>query len=352
MYQTSLHQSPIKEGRRILSEKNANTCLSPARSPAKQGLLNAQSPSPKKLLPSPLFAPSFVAQKRSIDQVDAENTSSRPPVSSREQRVEIGHGSDATSIDVPEQTTQQDPTSEEPEDSTSPKAVPSDPETRKQFIQEKATLLRSRLQNAMRRVRDPQFDRRVSELEEHCRKYSRLSASATKPPGGAGLQQHLEQKYGTDGAGTRAQARGDKDDNEDEPILSTPRAQVQREEREQRQTIQIPDGYDEETTPTQNNTVQRIETHTNGNENRAPSPTQMVLSSPTYNSTAQAGRFDDDRPLAREATVATSPSLSVTGEGLGDGDAVDGLLKLMGTPTTGHGQGQGQGQGRTAGASV
>ncbi|KAL6235753.1 hypothetical protein BDW75DRAFT_208557 [Aspergillus navahoensis] len=362
MYQTSLHQSPIKEGRRILSEKNANACLSPVRSPPKQTLLNAPPPSPKKLLPSPLFAPSFVAQKRSIAQVDAEETGSRPPVSSCERRVENGHGSDATNIDVSEQTTQQNPMLKEQGDSESPRTVPSDPETRKQFIQEKATLLRTRLQNAMRRVQDPQFDRRVSELEEHSRKYPRLSASATRPPGGAGLQQHLEQKYGADGAGTSLQAREDKDNNDDEPMLSTPRAQGQREEREQREIIQIPDDddddddndNDEETTPTQNNTVQRIETHTNGNENRAPSPTRMILSSPTYNSTTQAGRFDDDRPLAREATAATSPSSSVREERRGDGDAVDGLLKLMGTPTTGHGHGHGHGlgQGQTASASV
>jgi hypothetical protein len=202
----------------------------------------------------------------------------------------------------------------------------------------------------MRRVRDPQFDRRLSELEEHSRKCPRLSAPATKTPGGVGLQQHLEQKYRTEGTGTRVQAKEDKDDNGDEPILSTPRAQEQREEQEQREIIQISNEDDEETTPTptQNKTVQRTETQMIGDENRAPSPTQMVLSSPTYNSTAQASQFDDDRPLARGATVATSPSSSVRGQGRGDGDAVDGLLKLMGTPTTGHEQGHGQ----TAGASV
>ncbi|KAL4764394.1 uncharacterized protein BDW70DRAFT_109564 [Aspergillus foveolatus] len=345
MYQPSLHQSPVKEGRRILSEKNANACLSPARSPAKRTLFNAPSPSAKKLLPSPLFAPSFVSQKRSITQVDAEDAGSQLPESGSEQRVGIGHGSDAMNIDVSEQTRQQEG---EQGDIATSRAVPSDPETRKQFIQEKASLLRSRLQNAMRRVRDPQFDRRLSELEEHSRKCPRLSAPATKPAGGVGLQQHLEQKYRTEGTGTRAQAKEDKDDNGDELVLSTPRAQVQREGQEQREIIQIPNEDDEETTPTQNKTVQRTDMQMNGNENRAPSPTQMVLSSPTYNSTAQAGQFDDDRPLEREATVATSPSSSVRGQGRGDGDAVDGLLKLMGTPTTGHGQGHEQ----TAGASV
>ncbi|KAL4820895.1 hypothetical protein BDW67DRAFT_151491 [Aspergillus spinulosporus] len=345
MYQSSLHQSPVKEGRRILSEKNANACLSPARSPAKQTLLNAPSPSPKKLLPSPLFAPSFVAQKRSIAQVDAEDAGSQLPESGNEERVDISHGSDAMNIDVSEQTRQQEG---EQGDTATSRTVPSDPETRKQFIQEKASLLRSRLQNAMRRVRDPQFDRRLSELEEHSRKCPRLSVPATKPPSGVGLQQRLEQKYRTEGTGTRVQAKEDKDDIVDEPMLSTPRAQVQREEQEQREIIQIPNEDVEETTPTQNKIVERTETQMDGNENRAPSPTQMVLSSPTYNSTAQAGQFDDDRPLAREATVATSPSSSVRGQGLGDDDAVDGLLKLMGTPTAGHGQGQGQ----TSGASV
>ncbi|KAL4743428.1 hypothetical protein BDV11DRAFT_166253 [Aspergillus similis] len=347
MYRPSLHQSPVKEGRRILSEKNANACLSPARSPAKQTLLHAPSPSPKKLLPSPLFAPSFVAQKRSISQVGAEDAGSQPPVSGSEQRVDIGHGSDAMNIDIPApaQTRQQ---KGEQEDTTTSRTVPSDPETRKQFIQEKATLLRSRLQNAMRRVRDPQFDRRLSELEEHSRKCPRLSAPATKPPAAVDLQQHLEQKYRTEGTGSKVHAKEDKDDNGDEPMLSTPRAQAQREEQEQREIIQIPNEDDEEPTPTQSKTVQTTETRMNGNENRAPSPTQMVLSSPTYNSTTQAGQFDDDRPVAREATVASSPSSSVRGQGGGDGDAVDGLLKLMGTPTTGHGQGQGQ----TAGTSV
>lgn len=74
MSQSLLNPSPLKEGRRILSEKSANACLSPARSPAKQMPFN--SPPPKKLLPSP----SFVAQKRSISQLDAENVESRLPV--------------------------------------------------------------------------------------------------------------------------------------------------------------------------------------------------------------------------------------------------------------------------------
>lgn len=69
MYPTTLHPSPVKDGRRVLGEKTANACLSPAHhrpdvSPSKRSLLEA--PSPKKLLPSPLFA----GQKRTIDQVN------------------------------------------------------------------------------------------------------------------------------------------------------------------------------------------------------------------------------------------------------------------------------------------
>ncbi|GKZ34742.1 hypothetical protein AbraIFM66950_005098, partial [Aspergillus brasiliensis] len=74
------HPSPVKDGRRVLGEKHANACLSPAHhrhasvSPLKQRPLFETSSSPKKLLPSPLFA----GQKRSIDQVDS---TSEPQIS-------------------------------------------------------------------------------------------------------------------------------------------------------------------------------------------------------------------------------------------------------------------------------
>lgn len=74
------HPSPVKDGRRVLGEKHANACLSPAHhrhvsvSPLKQRPLLETSSSPKKLLPSPLFA----GQKRSIDQVDS---TSEPQIS-------------------------------------------------------------------------------------------------------------------------------------------------------------------------------------------------------------------------------------------------------------------------------
>lgn len=89
MSQTPLHPSPLKEGRRILGEKNANANLSPARTPTKQSLLNASSP--KKLLPSP----SFTAKKRTSSQVEAEDAQSR--LLSHGQRAEARAAQDVPS---------------------------------------------------------------------------------------------------------------------------------------------------------------------------------------------------------------------------------------------------------------
>jgi hypothetical protein len=74
MQSTSMQFSPVKDGRHILGEKDTNACLSPAHR-SKQSLSVATTPvkrtlfmnaSPKKLLPSPIFA----GQKRTRDQVD------------------------------------------------------------------------------------------------------------------------------------------------------------------------------------------------------------------------------------------------------------------------------------------
>lgn len=66
--------SPVKEGRRILGDRDSNACLSPAHH-SKSALTGFSTPvkrtlftntSPKKLLPSPIFA----GQKRSREQLD------------------------------------------------------------------------------------------------------------------------------------------------------------------------------------------------------------------------------------------------------------------------------------------
>lgn len=81
---TASHSSPVKDGRRILGDKPANACLSPAAfnrsedkaatSPLKRPFSEntpSSSPSKKKnkqLLPPP----SFAGQKRGIDQVEPQ----------------------------------------------------------------------------------------------------------------------------------------------------------------------------------------------------------------------------------------------------------------------------------------
>ena len=86
MQSTSMPLSPVKDGRRILGEKDSNACLSPAHqskhslsvtgTPVKRALFT--NASPKKLLPSPIFA----GQKRTrgqVDEIDANNGHVREP---------------------------------------------------------------------------------------------------------------------------------------------------------------------------------------------------------------------------------------------------------------------------------
>jgi hypothetical protein len=92
--QSILNHSPVKDGRRILGDRTPNACLSPARnkhldaaldiSPVKRSLF--ENHSPKRLLPSP----SFVGQKRTIDQVEDDSRINKGNV--QVQRVEQVQG--------------------------------------------------------------------------------------------------------------------------------------------------------------------------------------------------------------------------------------------------------------------
>ncbi|KAJ5692805.1 hypothetical protein N7462_002228 [Penicillium macrosclerotiorum] len=224
MQQASVLFSPIKDGRRILGEKNSNACISPAhhgkqilpdaRTPVKRTLFMAASP--KKLLPSPIFA----GQKRTreqVDETDENNGHGQQPRGLHDESLqatmtpdseELNHDSDALDVRVatpssqPErdQRDQMDPDrSPNASQCSETSSIPEDPNARKIFIQEvsgahtclaclartsltmilqKAALLRNTLQTAMRNVTDHQIDRRVSELEAHSRKCPRLSFSA------------------------------------------------------------------------------------------------------------------------------------------------------------------------------
>ncbi|KAJ5130488.1 uncharacterized protein N7515_006527 [Penicillium bovifimosum] len=195
--------NPVKDGRRILGEKDSNACLSPARH-AKHSFPAIETPekrvsvaaSPKKLLPSPVFA----GQKRTREQVD-ETEENLGHVQKRESSPHTGVQS-TNNDDMQSQLVQTPtPQNSQPErevhdqmdmtqssnapntsDQETRSVIPSDTNARKVFIQQKASLLRSRLQSAMHNVTDHQFDRRVSELEAHSRKCPRLSLSVLATP--------------------------------------------------------------------------------------------------------------------------------------------------------------------------
>ncbi|KAJ5211995.1 uncharacterized protein N7498_003641 [Penicillium cinerascens] len=320
MQSASMQFSPVKDGRRILGEKDTNACLSPAHQ-SKQPLSVATTPvkrslfmntSPKKLLPSPIFA----GQKRTRDQVDEtdvnnghvqeprglEGESSQSTVKHDSQKLD--QESDAMGIRVPTPPSQperdqtQDPmdtdrlstASQSLEKETRP--VPEDPEARKMFIQEKATLLRNTLQSAMRNVTDHQIDRRVSELEAHSRKCPRLSFSALSSHSMAYGKHATPSQFRTPRIGTTAE------------MSSTP-------------SQKTPD------LPTQSSTGRAKTSH------RTPPRTlgsPMQLSSPPATVVRYAHSHDVTAAAKREDD-AMRDNLSPSQRG----DAVDGLLKLMST---------------------
>lgn len=105
MQSASVPFSPIKDGRRILGEKDTNACLSPAHqnkdsvsvtgTPVKRTLFT--NASPKKLLPSPVFA----GQKRTRDQVDEADVNNghvQEPRGSEDQSSQSTVGPDAQQV--------------------------------------------------------------------------------------------------------------------------------------------------------------------------------------------------------------------------------------------------------------
>ncbi|EPS30083.1 hypothetical protein PDE_05033 [Penicillium oxalicum 114-2] len=202
MQSVTMQFSPVKEGRRILGDRDSNACLSPAHH-SKSALTGFSTPvkrtlftntSPKKLLPSPIFA----GQKRSREQLDQgeghapcerrvegpastpKNESPRPDVESNT----VGLTSQPIRDESQESNVSTTSRSESPKADLETRSIPEDPDARKIFIQQaapstfqKAALLRIKLQSAMRNATENQIDRRVSDLEEHSRKVPRISLS-------------------------------------------------------------------------------------------------------------------------------------------------------------------------------
>ncbi|OJJ51629.1 hypothetical protein ASPZODRAFT_127742 [Penicilliopsis zonata CBS 506.65] len=214
---TPLLPSPMKDGRRVLGAKSVNACLSPAGPRNADRLLTGDSPIKRALFESSspkkhLLSPCRIGEKRTIDQVEKSevNKHSKPgslqvrpsqcddgllQEGSSQGTIQNNRGNHAPNLDVsnpkptpaPQFQSQPEPT-ESVIDSIHgydaeryTRAVPEDPEARKSFIEEKATLLRKRIQTAMRHVRDHQFDRRLSDLEAHSRKIPRLTLPPTTP---------------------------------------------------------------------------------------------------------------------------------------------------------------------------
>ncbi|KAB8228562.1 uncharacterized protein BDW43DRAFT_213866 [Aspergillus alliaceus] len=354
MYSTTLHPSPVKDGRRILGEKTANACLSPAHhrhdvSPSKRSLLEASSP--KKLLPSPLF----VGQKRTIDQVDdGQGNNGNAQAQHGESRAETQtvhdvyeearmhsttqkddwpchQQADATGPDVDQSRESNKQQSQQPQSPTQTtglaecsaqksetgpvRPVPEDPETRKLFIQEKASLLRNRIQSAMRHVRDPQFDRRLSELEAHSRKFPRLSLPGTVAP-----------SHQKEAVTPRRQ--------DEEAIPSTtPRPfQSALEFKSSAESSSIPLGLSSPPLSTGNDGSQdHMKTPTQRSHRRtgtAGSPMQLSSPPATISRTGRDRMVGEvDEQDVGEGNLPEKQAVTPTQRG----DAVDGLLKLMNT---------------------
>ncbi|KAE8152722.1 hypothetical protein BDV25DRAFT_127812 [Aspergillus avenaceus] len=337
MQSTTLLSSPVKDGRRVLGEKPANACLSPARrhaaSPTKRSLLGPLS-SPQKLLPSP----SFVGQKRTIDQVNDQDSlhgeSRAETPSLHDVREETPTQLTADNDDRPdqEQTDARDESlfdkqqTPQPQESQIPttqlpaagltRNVPEDPETRKQFIQEKAALLRDRIQSAMRHVRDPQFDRRLSELEAHSRKFPRLSLPEATAPSPQDAVTPRQQQDSPSSAAT------------------TPRAlQPPIELKPSSESTSTPHGLSSPPLSTGNSGLQDpMRTPTQRSRRRADSTDSPVqLSSPPA-TVSRTGRdrlvgTSDETEEDCEGTPTEKQAVTPSQRG----DAVDGLLKLMNT---------------------
>ena len=166
----------------------------------------------------------------------------------------------------------------------------------------------------MRHVRDPQFDRRLSELEAHSRKYPRLSRpDLLETPTQRKFTPHLSNDTATPSA---VPPRALQPALELHPGLSSPPLSAG--------AAYLPDPL---RTPTQKHRPRQ----------GAHSP--MQLSSPPASASRRRyadrglnpGQTEESREDGERQQSTPSQKGAADGDGDGDGDAVDGLLKLMNT---------------------
>ncbi|CRG85913.1 hypothetical protein PISL3812_02916 [Talaromyces islandicus] len=205
MQSTRPETSPVKAGRRVLGEKNINASLTPS---AKRHADKHNKPSIDTIPFNPLKGPRkdredvshHAGQKRTIDQVTDSETEDAEP---RKAVVTAQPGADQdfqifddnndntrpnspsreispTGVAIPAQASKQLIPSQrntslvggQPEvasTSIPASSVPTEPAARRIFIQEKAALVRQRLQSAMHRVGNNSLDRALSQFEASSR---------------------------------------------------------------------------------------------------------------------------------------------------------------------------------------
>ncbi|KKK13533.1 hypothetical protein AOCH_004804 [Aspergillus ochraceoroseus] len=171
----------------------------------------------------------------------------------------------------------------------------------------------------MRHVRDPQFDRRVSELEAYSRKYPRLSGYTLSQK-----QQQQQQQQQT-------------------PVIThTEEEEEEEEEEEQEDNDDNDEAHDTLLTPRQPPTITPAQ-----NQSQAEDPEEDQeedqedpLKTPTQKSHRRNNTESSTHAyiaLAGSPMQLSSPPSAAVPETGQRGDAVDGLLKLMNTAEKGRG---------------
>ncbi|KKZ63517.1 hypothetical protein EMCG_02176 [[Emmonsia] crescens] len=408
--------SPMKSERRVLVEKSTNASLTPSLS---------QSTAKSSI--SSMSPPVLAGQKRSIDQVDsAQNRSSStkssfgqirredefyiyeenntqsstdadkqiisssflqtahsfdqekmPKNSSSQQSdtmsslLNLSYGSESNKSSPNTSSSSKSPTQAPSAKSTAKAAalapaVPTDPVERKAFIQQKADLLRSRVQSAMKNIKAPhnQIDRRLSALEAQASSRDRPYLphplrSLSRPTSKHRLTQQQQQEYVDDGdedltprakmpkllpapvlhpTGYSAHYGPTNTMLSSPPASATGENYGEKVEMEMQMEMNGHDHMENELTPTQaraknhvnvndnNNNNSNGNGNVNGNESKTPPeiPTSpMQPCSPPHTG-------DSPIVIERNAKMCAVDQMIAKAK---KGEAVDGLLKLMKTTT-------------------
>ncbi|KAL1964101.1 hypothetical protein VTN77DRAFT_7519 [Rasamsonia byssochlamydoides] len=373
MQTVSVQTSPVKDGRRVLGDKTPNASWTPAKKriveleKSKSTVISLkplqESPKTRDLSPPPCHA----GQKRTIDQV--ENADDPEPrktlitsLPQRQGRFEIFEDSaqpvaasqpqdprpDAIEPEAPkmEAPPQQNKESSQERPSKSPErvdavptsTVPTDPEARRRFIQEKAALMKRRIQTAMRRVednKDNSLDRALSEFEARTRPFSRYSIVSSRT---------ISRPASTVGSVLESAAV-----TESRKLLAPlPRESTPRSDRNTTRTISSPtsagdDSQEEDDMPTPRPTQHRNpDTTREPAQVSSPSTAAHVQSNSSSSSSSSSGSSDSDgnrdaaaaanRPTGNERENAVDRMVSLA-DRVNSEQAVNGLMKLMETST-------------------